>query len=470
MHRDSPLNDIATSPPPLVERAANGHGNDDSSELSDLGDDDSEAETDKMDFLEDEAEELDLHALSRLTEVVAGGAGEGEPPAGEPPAGKPPAGELAEGDLAEGDLAEGELAEGELAEGELAEGELAEGARLAELSVSPEAATANARQPASDDTGAPPRHKRRRGDRRDRKKRRHLVDEEAEDEAAVEDEAADAVEEDEAGLEPARAVEAPPEAPSATAAPPAAAAAGGAAPTAALDAKDSPEPLGEADSAAADSDSSDVDMNEQRRLAVDELVHIEADFARLRDQLYHDKLELLEHELELCLEGLHPELLKIYHKINGFYQDSVKYANANLNYKMRCIDRQTVATRTLIHQDFLKGLMDHKNDIIANTTSLWYKINKERNQMDQLVPDYNFAALPGDDEDAPKRVVKQRTLVELVQQRNALNEEIGVDRGLLEFHGFPAAILMRTGADELLLRRATEEEIEDDMVAMGAAR
>ena len=447
MHRDSPLNDIATSPPPLVERAANGHGNDDSSELSDLGDDDSEAETDKMDFLEDEAEELDLHALSRLTEVVAGGAGEGEPPAGEPPAGKPPAGELAEGDLAEGDLAEGELAEGELAEG----------ARLAELSVSPEAATANARQPASDDTGAPPRHKRRRGDRRDRKKRRHLVDEEAEDEAAVEDEAADAVEEDEAGLEPARAVEAPPEAPSA-------------APTAALDAKDSPEPLGEADSAAADSDSSDVDMNEQRRLAVDELVHIEADFARLRDQLYHDKLELLEHELELCLEGLHPELLKIYHKINGFYQDSVKYANANLNYKMRCIDRQTVATRTLIHQDFLKGLMDHKNDIIANTTSLWYKINKERNQMDQLVPDYNFAALPGDDEDAPKRVVKQRTLVELVQQRNALNEEIGVDRGLLEFHGFPAAILMRTGADELLLRRATEEEIEDDMVAMGAAR
>ena len=447
MHRDSPLTDIATSPPPLVERAANGHGNDDSSELSDLGDDDSEAETDKMDFLEDEAEELDLHALSRLTEVVAGGAGEGEPPAGEPPAGKPPAGELAEGDLAKGDLAEGELAEGELAEG----------ARLAELSVSPEAATANARQPASDDTGAPPRHKRRRGDRRDRKKRRHLVDEEAEDEAAVEDEAADAVEEDEAGLEPARAVEAPPEAPSA-------------APTAALDAKDSPEPLGEADGAAADSDSSDVDMNEQRRLAVDELVHIEADFARLRDQLYHDKLELLEHELELCLEGLHPELLKIYHKINGFYQDSVKYANANLNYKMRCIDRQTVATRTLIHQDFLKGLMDHKNDIIANTTSLWYKINKERNQMDQLVPDYNFAALPGDDEDAPKRVVKQRTLVELVQQRNALNEEIGVDRGLLEFHGFPAAILMRTGADELLLRRATEEEIEDDMVAMGAAR
>ncbi|KAL7663049.1 hypothetical protein ABC855_g4547 [[Candida] zeylanoides] len=465
MHRDSPLTDIATSPPPLVERAANGHGNDDSSELSDLGDDDSEAETDKMDFLEDEAEESDLHALSRLTEVVAGGAGEGEPPAGEPPAGKPPAGESAEGDSAKGDSAEGESAEGESAEGESAEGESAEGesaegesaegARSAELSVSPEAATANARQPASDDTGAPPRHKRRRGDRRDRKKRRHSVDEEAEDEAAVEDEAADAVEEDEAGSEPARAVEAPPEAPSATAA---------------SDAKDSPEPLGEADGAAADSDSSDVDMNEQRRLAVDELVHIEADFARLRDQLYHDKLELLEHELELCLEGSHPELLKIYHKINGFYQDSVKYANANLNYKMRCIDRQTVATRTSIHQDFLKGLMDHKNDIIANTTSLWYKINKERNQMDQLVPDYNFAALPGDDEDAPKRVVKQRTLVELVQQRNALNEEIGVDRGLLEFHGFPAAISMRTGADELLLRRATEEEIEDDMVAMGAAR
>lgn len=259
---------------------------------------------------------------------------------------------------------------------------------------------------------------------------------------------------------------------------------------------------GEEDEEDENKEEDDADLNEQRKLAIDELVSIEELFAQLRDKLYQDKLSLLERELQLCLEGSHPELSKIYFKVNGFYQESLKLANFNLSYNLKCIDNETIATRTSIHQDFLKKLMDSKNDMITDTTSLWYKINKERNQLDQIIPDYNFSAIPQIPnvtvDDVPslsnpeimhngyehdpfeeitqplsKKVIKQNTMVELVHHRNRINQQLGVLNGLVQFHGFPAAInaslqdCKEVASAELLLKRATEDEINDDLKAMG---
>ncbi|CAG86473.2 DEHA2C16192p [Debaryomyces hansenii CBS767] len=247
-----------------------------------------------------------------------------------------------------------------------------------------------------------------------------------------------------------------------------------------------------------ESSEKDVDINEKRKLAIEELIIIESSFAELRDKLYQDKLNLLEHELQLCLEGSHPELSRIYYKINQFHQDSLKQANSNLNYKLKCIDVSTIASRTSIHQNFLKKLMDCKNDMITDTTSLWYKINKERNQLDQLVPDYNFTAIPSipnytatvpieegangvangilnGHEIAPlsKKTIKQNTVFELVEQRNNLNCQLGILNGLLQFHGLPSALYSNVDdnfvgpSQELLLRKATDDEINEDLRAMG---
>lgn len=235
----------------------------------------------------------------------------------------------------------------------------------------------------------------------------------------------------------------------------------------------------------------DVDMNEERKLAIEELISIEALFAELRDKLYQDKLNLLERELQLCLEGSHPELSKIYYKINGFYQEGVKLANSNLSYSLKCINTETIATRTSIHQNFLKNIMDFKNDMISETTSLWYKINKERNQLDQLAPDFNFSAIPlipnytvnttipevlgSENEPMPltKKAMKQNTLIELVQQRNNINHELGILNGLMQFYGFPSATSLAEvdktipNATDLILRKATEDEINEDLESMG---
>lgn len=242
-------------------------------------------------------------------------------------------------------------------------------------------------------------------------------------------------------------------------------------------------------------DENGVDINEQRLLAIEDLIDIEESFAQIKDKLYQDKLRFLEHELQLCLEGSHPELAKIYYKINGFYQDSLRLANHTLNYRLRCINNETIATRTSIHQDFLRRMMDCKNDMILDTTSKWYKINKERNQLDQLVPDYSYTAVTevpisqaiveselingngyvnGYDIPAEvqisKKELKQTRLIELVQQRNDLNQELGIINGLVELHGFPSAISLSLDdktIPELLLKKANDEEIAEDFKAMG---
>lgn len=232
-------------------------------------------------------------------------------------------------------------------------------------------------------------------------------------------------------------------------------------------------------------------VSKQNKLAVEELISIETAFALLRDKLYKDKLELLEHELQLCLDGSHPELSKVYHKVNQFHRESMKQANANLTYRLRCIDIETVATRTSIHQNFLKKVMDTRNEMISDVTYMWYKINKERNQMDQIVPDFNFSAIPkipnytvpAQLEEDPtatsysssltKKIAKQNTLVELVQHRNNVNQQLGILNGLLQFHGFPCAIASGLNDDdqipslELLLKSATNEEILEDLKSMG---
>lgn len=231
----------------------------------------------------------------------------------------------------------------------------------------------------------------------------------------------------------------------------------------------------------------EVDINKERKRAINDLINIEDMFADLRDKLFLNRLHLLEHELLLCLEGSHPELSRIYYKINNFHQDCIRQANANLNYKLNCIDTETIASRTAIHQNFLRQLMDSKNDMTNNITSSWYKVNKERNQLDQLVPDYSYVAIPPirgnfsslttpyEPHEPPpsKKVAKQNTLIELVRNRSDLNEEIGILNSLLHYQGLPAALPSTFVDNEdvpiqsLVTRLASEEEINDDLAAMG---
>lgn len=479
--KDLPLTDIGTSPPPfeLPELGTKRHGSKDSyesSELSDLGEDESEAETDKMDFLDDDGNPgpgetvSDLHRLSELTELarlqeVDSDDSDDVVDRLEQPAADEPPVHFLDAEASPKRAHNGEPPEKKRKLAQDAEDKDHESGTEPEVSLNgtSDVKSEGELENTIEDTLAPEESS---------DEEMHTAIGDIEAEADVEDTVKQEELEEQESERIADVID--------TAAAPAIAAA-------VADLKeDTPE----------EEEEEDIDFDEHRKLAVLELVSIEEDFAHLRDKLFHDKLQLLEHELQLCLEGSHPELLQIYYKVNEFYQDNIKMANATLNYSLKCINNETIASRTAIHQDFVKNLMDMKNDMVTETTSRWYKINKERNYLDQVAPDYNFTALPslaGEDKNlllpitpggstmeyyqesvgTNKKVQKQNTLVELVRYRNGLNAQLGILNGLTEFHGIPCAVtnglLEEDGfsAQELLLRKATTEEIDEDLQAMG---
>lgn len=532
--KDLPLTDIGTSPPAFEINSLTHKGSRDSyesSELSDLGDDGSEAETDKMDFLDDDNSSLrdkvsDLHALSELTEMARlqgvdsddlddnfpkdishedalqlNGKHDGDHEELERPAKQRRLlGSKDHDDASEDDSESGTRSPAsaspttaateavELETSELIRHESSE--KAADVKKEPVDEDQNedvlAEEGDNEDAEEADHEDAENGDVDETEAKKEEEDDEldnakVEENGALEEPAEDA-EEAEADVEDTEKQEEEEQAAEAAE-------------------KAEAEKIDEASAKEQQiAEENDVNMDEHRKLAVDELISIETDFAHLRDKLYQDKLSLLEHELQLCLDGLHPELLQIYLKVNEFYQDSIRLANATLNYSLKCINNETIASRTAIHQDFMKNSMDMKNDMITEATLQWYKVNKERSSLDQLVPDFNFAAIPTiPTSDEPrgfsgpivaggssmeyymenpglsKKAMKQNILYELVQQRNSLNEELGILNGLKEFHGFPCGVSSRIhkdepgpiGVEELILRKATNDEVEEDLRAMG---
>ena len=135
---------------------------------------------------------------------------------------------------------------------------------------------------------------------------------------------------------------------------------------------------------------SPMELENRRLEAMDDIISIEYKFAELRQKLYENKLIKLELELQMCLEGSHPELHGYYEKIASIRDYKLRRAYQRQKYELKCIDRETRATRTMIHQDFYKKVSDLKREMLTSITKEWYDINKERREMDNVVPEVSY--------------------------------------------------------------------------------
>ncbi|QLL34048.1 hypothetical protein HG536_0F03730 [Torulaspora globosa] len=133
-----------------------------------------------------------------------------------------------------------------------------------------------------------------------------------------------------------------------------------------------------------------IEMEKKRMDALAEITEIEYKFAELRQQLYENKLLRLQTELQMCLEGSHPELQTYYQKIASIREYKLRRAYQRQKYELNCIDKETRATRTFIHQDFYRQVSDIRNHLLTETTQKWYDINKERRDMDNCVPEVSY--------------------------------------------------------------------------------
>lgn len=131
-------------------------------------------------------------------------------------------------------------------------------------------------------------------------------------------------------------------------------------------------------------------IEEQRQQALKDITEIEHKFAELRQRLYENKLERLETELQMCVEGSHPELHEYYEKISKLRDFKLNRTYQRQKYELKRIDIETRATRTMIHQNFLKCVNELRSQLLQDTTTKWYDINKERRDMDIIIPDINY--------------------------------------------------------------------------------
>ena len=215
---------------------------------------------------------------------------------------------------------------------------------------------------------------------------------------------------------------------------------------------------------------SPIEAEEQRMTALKEITNIEYKFAQLRQKLYDNQLVRLQTELQMCLEGSHPELQAYYSKIAAIRDYKLHRAYQRQKYELACINTETLATRTFIHQDFHKKVTDLRTRLLNRTTQTWYDINKERRDMDIVIPDVNYHVpikldnktlscitgyasaaqlrYPGEPvaEDLACEGIEYRyranpvDKLEVIVDRMRLNNEISDLEGLRKyFHSFPGA-------------------------------
>ncbi|KAK9454172.1 Sds3-like-domain-containing protein [Dipodascopsis uninucleata] len=194
-----------------------------------------------------------------------------------------------------------------------------------------------------------------------------------------------------------------------------------------------------------DDDTDDEERTQKRKAAVLSLTEIEVEFAKLRDRLHEDKILRLQAEIDMCHDGTHPELAGVYGQISRTRDEKVRLADCQLKYRRRCIENQTKSFREHIHQQFLRNKAEFRSKMIRETTELWYRVNKERRQIDTLVPYYGY------------QITDKRSV--LVRQRQAEYQEIAILSGIARYIGFPAAPEIKS---------ATQDEIAEDLDALQA--
>lgn len=203
----------------------------------------------------------------------------------------------------------------------------------------------------------------------------------------------------------------------------------------------------------------DLERQRIREEAIGELSEIEIEFAKLKDSIYESQLSKLQFELQLCESGVHPEYNRITEILTRGYEKRLKYLINNQKYQLQSIDNMIRGTRYHVHQNFEKNRQDCKTSLIQETTSKWYAINRERRNLDNMalwIPDHcQF----NPHLKKKLQVDERQTITELIDQRNSYLTEIGLLSTLQKNDGFPSSLQN--------LKAAREEEIEEDLLAMG---
>ena len=187
----------------------------------------------------------------------------------------------------------------------------------------------------------------------------------------------------------------------------------------------------------------------KRLAAMEALTALERHFAALRDRLFDERIAAINQELAQLTEDRpsHHELLKQLEVVQKYRDDKFGVEQKLLVYKIGALKNKSVAERSQTHSQYYQTVRDLREKHLERLSEHFYRIQRDRFKSDTPTPCY---AIP-----FPEKKSKQ------IVQQTSYNKEVSILSGLAKYVGFPAAPE---------LAQSQNKELEEDLQKMGVCQ
>ncbi|KAJ4296180.1 hypothetical protein N0V90_006224 [Kalmusia sp. IMI 367209] len=203
---------------------------------------------------------------------------------------------------------------------------------------------------------------------------------------------------------------------------------------------------GEVDGDDEEDDSGVVDEEAaKKKHAIEELAKIQKKFKIFREKLCDEQIAQAEQELEMLKQPNceHPEYLAMVKCVDDRRAEKIAYEKQLLHYKQKNLEIITTAERHQLHSQYFQTVRDQREDIISECNQKIFELQRGRRQLGVDEVEYMM------------KLPEKRS--DQIRHQAAYNLEVSILSGVAKYVGFPAAPEIRP---------ARPSEIEDDLRAM----
>ncbi|KAL5431167.1 hypothetical protein PMIN06_012382 [Paraphaeosphaeria minitans] len=205
-------------------------------------------------------------------------------------------------------------------------------------------------------------------------------------------------------------------------------------------------PEGEGDGDDEEDNSGTVDEEVvKKKHAIDQLGKIQKKFKIFREKLCDEQIAQCELELEMLKQPRceHPEYLAMIKAVDDRRAEKIAYERQLLGYKQKNLEIITIAERHQLHSQYFQTVRDKREEILSLCNQKIFELQRGRRQLGVDEVEYMM------------RLPEKRS--DQIRHQTAYNLEVSILSGVAKYVGFPAAPEIRS---------ARAFEIDDDLRAM----
>ncbi|KAK6342847.1 hypothetical protein TWF718_008230 [Orbilia javanica] len=186
------------------------------------------------------------------------------------------------------------------------------------------------------------------------------------------------------------------------------------------------------------------EMSRTKRQAAEDLATIEILFAQLRDKIVEERVAEIDKEIAMLYDGTHPELILMSQSIEAHKREKIEKANILLGFQEQTAEVERIANRAAIWAQYNQEIRETREKCFSEANTQWWAIHRERRAADTSLSDFVYRI--------PKSVSTQ------INHRSRYNAEVSLLSGIAKHVGFPAAPT---------IAGASADEVRADLEAMG---